>query len=64
MEETVEIVNPMDLDPNVSSPFHLAKSEHVPTEVLLNISQDMARVLDRLMAPRAHIDSVRKHYVE
>ena len=46
MEETVESVNPMDLYPNVSSPFDSAKSEHVPTKVLLNISQDMARVLD------------------
>ena len=33
------------------------------TEALLKISQDMARVLDRLMAPRAPIDLVRKHGV-
>ena len=34
------------------------------TEALLKISQDMARVLDRLTAPRAPIDLVRKHGVE
>ena len=34
------------------------------TEALLKIYQDMARVLDRLTAPRAPIDSVRKHGVE
>ena len=59
MEETAESVNPMDLDP--SEP---AKSEHVSTKALLKISQDMARVLDRFTAPRAPIDSIRKHGVE
>ena len=33
-------------------------------EALVKISQDMARVLDRLTAPRAPIDSVGKHGVE
>ena len=33
-------------------------------EALLKISQDMARVLIRLTAPRALIDSIRKHGVE
>ena len=33
-------------------------------EALFKISQDMAMVLDRLTAPRASIDLVRKHKVE
>ena len=64
VEETVESVNPMDLDPSVSGPFNSTVSEHVSTEALLKISQDMTRVLDRLMAPRSPIDSIRKHRVE
>ena len=46
VEKTAESVNPMDLDPSVSGPSGLARSEHVSTKVLLKISQDMARVLD------------------
>ena len=64
MKETVEIVNPMDIDLSVSGPFGSAKIKHASTEVLLKISQDMARVLDRLTAPRAPIDSIRKHGVK
>ena len=64
MKGTVESVNPMDLDPYVSGPYDSARSEHASTEALLKISQDMARVLDRLMAHRALIDLVRKHGVE
>ena len=64
VEETVESVNPMDLDPSVFGPSDSARSEHASTEALLKISQDMARVLDQLMAPRAPIDSVRKHGVK
>ena len=64
MEEITESVNPMDLDPSVSSPFGSAISEHASTEALLKISQDMARILDRLTAPRAPVDSVRKNGVE
>ena len=64
MEETVESVNHMDLDPSVSSPSGSAISEHASTEALLKISQDIARVLDRLTAPRASINFVRKHGVE
>ena len=33
-------------------------------EALLRISQDMARVLDRLTAPKAPIDTVGRHGVE
>ena len=64
VEEIVESVNPMDLDPSVSVPSRSARSEHASTKALLKISQDMARVLDRLTTPRASIDSVRKHGVE
>ena len=38
VEETVESVNPMDLDPSVSGPSGSARSEHVSTEALLKIS--------------------------
>ena len=48
MEETAEGVNPMDLDPSVSSPSELTRGEHdvpiVSTKALFKISQDMARV--------------------
>ena len=64
MEETTEIVNPMDLNPSASCPFGSVRSEHASIEALLKISQDMARVLDRLTTPRAPIDSIRKHGVE
>ena len=62
MEGTTKSV--MDLDPSVSGPSDSARSEHASTEALLKISQDTARVLDRLTAPRAPIDLVRKHGVE
>ena len=64
IEETTESINPMDLDPSVSVLSNSVRSEHASAEVLLKISQGMARVLDRLTAPRAPIDSVRKHRVE
>ena len=64
MEGTTESVNPMDLDPSVSSLSNSARSEHASTEALLQISQDIARVLDRLTTPRALIDFIRKHGVE
>ena len=53
----------MDLDPSISGPSDLARSEHASIEALLKISQDMARVLDQLTTPRAPINSVRKHGV-
>ena len=69
VEESTESVNPKDQGPSTPDPSESARGEHddVPvmlTEALFKISQDMARVLDRLMAPRAPIDSVRKHGVE
>ena len=38
VEETTESINPMDLDPSVSGPSGLARSEHMSTEVLLKFS--------------------------
>ena len=46
VEKTVESINPIDLDLSISGSFDLARSENASTEVLLKISQDMARVLD------------------
>ena len=40
------------------------KMNMLSTEALVKISKDMARVLDRLTAPRAPSDSVRKYGVE
>ena len=54
----------MDLDPSISSSSGMARSEYASTEVLLKISQDMARILDRLTTPQDLIDFVRKHGVE
>ena len=62
VDETVESVNP--LDPSSSSPSDSTKNEYASTEALVKISQDLVRVLDRLMAPRAPRDSVRNHGVE
>ena len=67
-EEAAESVNLGDqglpaLDPSESviSESH-APAE--PNEALLRISQDMARVLERLTAPKAPIDMVRSHGAE
>ena len=50
VEEIVENVNPMDLDPFVSGLSEPIRGEHdvsvVSTEALFKISQDMTRVLD------------------
>ena len=59
IEETTESVNPINLDPSISSSSEPARSEHVSTEAVLKISQDMAKVLDQLTGPRALIDSIR-----
>ena len=51
-----------------SDPSKSVRSEsHAPTEpceALLRISQDMARVLERLTAPKAPIDMVKRHGAE
>ena len=62
VDETAESVN--HLDQYISGPSNSTKNEYASTEALVKISQDMAKVLDRLTAPRAPSDSVRKHEVE
>ena len=62
VDEIAESVNP--LDQSASGPSDSTTNEYASTEALVKISQDMARVLDRLTTPRALSDSVRKHGVE
>ena len=62
VDEIAKSVNP--LDQSAFGPSDSTTNEYASTEVLVKISQDMARVLDRLTAPRAPSDSVRKHGVE
>ena len=62
VDETSESVNP--LDPSASSPSESTIKENASTEALIKVSQDMARVLDRLTAPRVLNDAIRKHGVE
>ena len=68
VEAAVESVNQGDQGLSASYPSESFKSESnapaEPTEALLRISQDMARVLDRLTALKAPIDMVRRHGVE
>ena len=68
IEEAVESVNPIDQGLPASDPSEFVKSKiHAPTEpneALLRISQDMTRVLERLIALKAPIDMVRRHGAE
>ena len=62
-EEVTERVNPREQELSASEPLE----SNVPNEAiksLLRISQDMAQVLDRLTAPKAPIDIVRRHGAE
>ena len=67
-EEAVESVNPGDQGISASDPSESIRSEcqvlMEPNEALLRISQDMTRVLERLTAPKAPIDIVRRHGAE
>ena len=67
-EEAAESVNPGDQGLPASDRSESVRSEsHAPAEpneALLRISQDMARVLERLTAPKAPIDMVRRHEAE
>ena len=67
-EEAARSVNPENQGLSASNPSKSFKSEinapAEPTKVLLRISQDMDRVLDRLIAPKALIDMVRRHGAE
>ena len=62
VDEIAERVNP--LDQSAFGPSDSTINEYASIEALVKISQDMARVLDRLTTPRAPSDSVRKHGVE
>ena len=62
VDETAESVNPLDQSAFGSSESVI--NENASTEALIKISQDMSRVLDRLTAPRALSDSIRKNGVE
>ena len=67
-EEAVESVNPRDQGFPSSNPSESVRSEsHAlarPNEALLRISQEKARVLERLTAPKSPIDMVRRHGTE
>ena len=64
-KEATESVNPRDQGLLTSDPSESVRSEsHAPAkpnEALLRISQDMAYVLERLTAPKAPIDMIRRH---
>ena len=62
-EEAAESVNPREQELSASEPSK-SNVPNEPTKALLRISQDMARVLDILTAPKASIDTVRRHGVE
>ena len=68
VEEAVESVNPGNQGLPASNPSEYVRSEsHAPAELneaLLRISQDMAQVLERLTAPKASIDMIRRHGAE
>ena len=62
-EEAAESVNPREQELSASDPSK-SNVPNEPTEALLRISQDIARVLDRLTIPKALIDTLRRHGVE
>ena len=57
-EEATESVNPREQGLSASEPSE-SNVPNEPTESLLRISQDMARVLDRLTTPKAPIDTIK-----
>ena len=68
VEEAAESVNPGDQGlPALDRSESVRSESHAPVEpneALLRISQDMARVLERLKAPKAPIYMVRRHGAE
>ena len=52
------------MDQSASGQSETTVNENASTEALIKVSQDMARVLDRLTDPRAPSDLLRKHGVE
>ena len=67
-EEAAESVKPGDQGLPASDPSEPVRSEsHVPAEpneALLRISQNMASVLERLIAPKAPVNMIRRHGAE
>ena len=67
-EEVTESVNPGDQGISASDPSESIRSDSQvlvePNEALLRISHDMILVLERLTAPKASIDMVRRHGAE
>ena len=65
-EEAVESVNPREQGPSASDPSESVRIDRDTelTEALLKILHDMALVLERLTAPKAPIDMVRRHGAE
>ena len=68
VEEATESVNPREQGLSTSDPSESVKSEsnvpNEPTKSLLKIYHDMTRVLERLTAPKAPIDMMRRHGAE
>ena len=64
----IESVNPGDQGlPTLDPSEYVISESHAPAELneaLLRISQNMTRVLERLTAPKASIDMVRRHGAE
>ena len=63
LKEAAESVNPREQELSASKPLE-SNVPTDPTEALMRISQDMAWVLDRLTAPKAPIDKVKRHGAE
>ena len=59
-EEAAKSVNPREQELSAFEPFE-SNVPNEPMKALLRISQDMTRVLDKLTAPKAPIDTVRRH---
>ena len=64
VEEVAESVNPGDQGLPSESVRSESYASVEPNEALLKISQDMAHVLERLIAPKAPIDTITRHGVE
>ena len=62
-EETIEGVNPREQELSACKPLE-SNVPNEPTEAFLRISQDMARLLDRLIAPKAPIHIIKRHGAE
>ena len=63
-EEATESVNPGDQGLPSESIRSESHAPAEPNEALLKISQDMVRALERLTAPKAPIDMIRRHGAE